>query len=145
MALIIEAAEVKDLPAIRALLAEGDLPADDVADHLTAFLVARQGSALVGTIGMEIMPPIGLLRSLAVTAGSRSRGAGAALIGDLLARARQRGLREAYLLTTTAADYFARRGWTPIDRADAPDAIRATLQFQGLCPGSARCMKLTLT
>ena len=145
MALVIEKAVPEDMAVITALLQAGDLPTEDVGEHLANFLVAREGGRIVGTIGMEIMPPIGMLRSLAVDDACRSRGAGAALCRHLLARARQRGLNEMYLLTTTAADYFAARGWTVIDRARVPEAIRHTRQFQELCPASATCMKLSLT
>ncbi|WP_228434553.1 hypothetical protein [Natrarchaeobaculum aegyptiacum] len=46
-----------------------------------------------------------------------------------------------YLLTTTAVDFFAARGYDEIDRADAPDAIRNTTEFADLCPSSATCMR----
>ena len=144
MALVIEAAVPEDLGAITALLAEADLPGDDVADHLQHFLVARYEDEIVGTVGLEFMPPIGFLRSLAVLASQHGRGFGGALCRLLLARARQSGLGEMYLMTTTAEDYFSTRGWSRIEREQAPQAVRDTRQFQGLCPASATCMRLLL-
>jgi amino-acid N-acetyltransferase len=45
-----------------------------------------------------------------------------------------------YLLTTTAADFFARHGYHVTNRADAPEFLQATTEFSRLCPESAVCM-----
>jgi amino-acid N-acetyltransferase len=45
-----------------------------------------------------------------------------------------------YLLTTTAREFFAGRGYRAIDRADAPERIRGTTEFSDLCPASATAM-----
>jgi ABC-type transport system involved in Fe-S cluster assembly fused permease/ATPase subunit len=39
-----------------------------------------------------------------------------------------------YLLTTSAADFFARLGYKRLERDEAPGAIRATSEFAALCP-----------
>ena len=49
-----------------------------------------------------------------------------------------------YLLTTTAEEFFARCGYEPIDRSRVPEAIRATAEFQSLCPASSVCMRKRL-
>jgi amino-acid N-acetyltransferase len=46
-----------------------------------------------------------------------------------------------YLLTTTAADYFRRRGYEPVDRDALPPAIRSTEEAARLCPASAACLR----
>jgi len=46
-----------------------------------------------------------------------------------------------FLLTTTAADYFSARGFDPVDRSSAPEAIRRTREFAEICPGSAAFMR----
>jgi arsenate reductase len=45
-----------------------------------------------------------------------------------------------YLLTTTAAGFFGKRGYLPADRDQAPAGIRATREFSGVCPASAAFM-----
>ncbi len=54
------------------------------------------------------------------------------------------GIENLYLLTTTAADYFERRGFTRIERSQVPERLRATAEFQGTCPASATVMKAAL-
>lgn len=43
-----------DLPAVLALLAECDLPADGLAEHLSTLLVAEADQRLIGTAGLEL-------------------------------------------------------------------------------------------
>ena len=54
------------------------------------------------------------------------------------------GIRDAYLLTTTAAPFFSRYGYQAADRATAPDAIAASREFASLCPASAAYMTRTV-
>ena len=51
--------------------------------------------------------------------------------------ARSRGVRELYLLTTTAERFFERLGYRRTGRENAPEAIRGTQEFSGLCPSSS--------
>lgn len=136
-----EAARSADLPAIRALLAQCRLPEADVtAAHLKHFLVVREGGAVVGVAGLEIYERDGLLRSVAVDPDRQKRGIGEALAGAIEGLAIAAGLKSLYLLTTTAADYFARRGYTRIERTAVPVGVQASSEFSALCPTSATCM-----
>jgi len=126
------------------LLAASELPIDDLADPALELVGAFADDALLGVIGLQRAGEVGLLRSLAVAPAARARGIAAALCHALLARARGAGLRELYLLTTTAAGYFPRHGFAPIDRAAAPVAIREHPQFTLLCPASAVLMRRDL-
>jgi hypothetical protein len=45
-----------------------------------------------------------------------------------------------YLLTTSAADFFAHLGYKRVDRGEAPENIRATSEFSQLCPVSSVLM-----
>ncbi len=54
--------------------------------------------------------------------------------------ARSQGVRDVYLLTTTAEDFFARRGYVRIGREKAPRTIRSTREFADLCPASSAFM-----
>jgi N-acetylglutamate synthase-like GNAT family acetyltransferase len=65
---------------------------------------------------------VGLLRSLAVRHDCRKAGLARVLVEE--ARRRYRGIRSLYLLTTTAADFFAHIGFAIIPREAAPLAIR---------------------
>jgi amino-acid N-acetyltransferase len=61
-----------------------------------------------------------------------------------LERARALGLRELYLLTTSASDYFPRFGFERIGREALPSSLQASEEMRGACPSSAAAMRLIL-
>ncbi|HWN06884.1 MAG TPA: arsenic resistance N-acetyltransferase ArsN2 [Steroidobacteraceae bacterium] len=128
--------------AIR-LLESVDLPTSDLYDgHFRDFFFIGTATEPVGIVGLELHGECALLRSLAVTPSARAAGAGTALVELAESHARSHGVRNVYLLTTTAEDFFARRGYARIGREAAPDAIRSTREFADICPaGSAFMVK----
>lgn len=142
----IHPARHSDLPAIRALLEAERLPASDLDEQaLDRFLLWRNGSAVNGMVGLELYGDVALLRSLVVAEPARGSGAGAALTQAAERLAATLGAKDVYLLTTTAERFFAARGYEKTDRAEAPDSIRGTTQFSGLCPSSAVLMMKQLS
>jgi len=108
----------------------------------TELLAARgPGGVLLGVVGLERHGGDGLLRSLVVAAAARRTGAGAALVAAVEQRAAGRGLGALYLLTETAAPFFAARGYERVPRAAVPAAVRACEQFRLQCPASAVCLR----
>ena len=104
------------------------------------FAVATDAERVVAGAGVEVHGASGLLRSVVVAADLRGSGMGAALVADRLAWCRARGLSSVYLLTETAADFFARRGFTHVRREEVPQEIRRSDEFSRLCPDSAAVM-----
>ena len=144
-AFALQAAGPGDLAAVRALLRECALPEADVTPALLRdFLVLRQGAALSGSIGLERAGAAALLRSLAVSPSARGRGHGRLLVAALEQHARAQGLRQLYLLTTTAEAFFAALGYDDAPCEQAPAAIAQTAEFRSLCPASARFMAKAL-
>lgn len=131
----------ESLAPARALLSANALPTDDLDDPTIRLYGAFEGDALVGVVGLQTCDGLGLLRSLAVAPAVRSRGVARALCDLVLERARAEQLDGPWLLTTTARDYFERRGFVAVDRALAPPALRANAQFRSLCPASATLMR----
>ena len=133
------AAAPADLPAVRTLLAESDLPDAGLdaifADHAGDFVLAEAGGALVGVAGLEVRGDDALLRSVAVHPEWRAN-----LVKRLVCMAEARGLRALYLLTMTAEHYFPRFGFEVIARGAVPAAIADTLEFRSACPASAVAM-----
>lgn len=127
-----------DLPAVLELLRRCELPAD--LDGTADCLLAREGTALVGCVALERYGSDVLLRSLAVGPEQRGQGLGRALVQRVTRRARTLGARHLWLLTTTAADYFASLGYARVERASAPARLQASGQFAGVCPSTATCM-----
>jgi amino-acid N-acetyltransferase len=127
-----------------ALLSACGLPVDGLADHLEAALVARSDEGLAGCVALELYGGAALLRSLAVAPERRGEGLGLRLAEAAVALARARGAREIFLLTETAARFFPRLGFAAVDRAEAPPAMRESIEFRSACPASAACMRLAL-
>jgi amino-acid N-acetyltransferase len=75
---------------------------------------------------------------------ARGRGLGTALCAALERRVAERDVTDLYLLTTTAAEFFADRGYERIDRVEAPPAVRATREFDALCSDAAVAMRRPL-
>lgn len=150
----IGAARPDERGAVAALLADAGLPLAGLEG--TWLLVAREepgavaagrpsgAGHVVGAVGLEAYPPAALLRSLVVAPRHRGSGVATALVARLLEAADARGVEEVWLLTTSAATFFARLGFAPADRAAAPEPVRTSVEFREACPASAACLRLAL-
>jgi len=135
----IEAISLDD--EVAALLAAAQLPVSDLRTSRSLNLLGvRDAGRLVGVVGIEVYGEVGLLRSLAVESAHRNAGVGMSLVFDAETWAAGHGVKTLYLLTTTAAGFFAGLGYVAAPRSNAPAAIAATAQFAGLCPASSTFM-----
>ena len=141
---IIDRATPGDLDDILALLRRSHLPVDGFADHLPTAVVARIDGRIVGSAALEVYADGALLRSVAVDAGFRGRGIGAALTTAAIQLAEQARTPAVFLLTTTAEHYFPRNGFTRIGRSAVPSGVRGSVEFTSACPSSAIVMQLRL-
>lgn len=133
-------------PAFREALINAGLPTADLgAAESVFFRLEDADDRVLGYGGIEIYGTKGLLRSLVVLPDHRRVGQGRAMALGLIAEARARGLTELWLLTTTAADFFARLGFKRADRGSAPGEVAASKEFSSICPASAVCMRLELS
>lgn len=144
MSIQIDNARPEEKELVVSLLKEANLLTEDLPDGLRNFLLAKQDGVLVGVAGLELFGFVGLLRSVAVIPTHKGKGIAGQLVAQLLAGADERGLREVYLITTTADRYFDRYGFAPVNREQVPEAIQQTRQFSGLCPSSAVVMERNL-
>lgn len=130
---------------VRELLAVCNLATSDLqAARFEHFFGCGREDAPSGVIGVELQGKVGLLRSLAVDEATRGRGCGRRLVAEAEQYAARNGVQSLYLLTTTAEEFFRRLGYVRIDRAAAPEAIRQTSEFSGLCPSSSAVMMKAL-
>lgn len=141
---LVRPATANDLPAVKDLLTESDLPLEGVSESLGSFVVADRGGKIVGVAGLEECGEYGLLRSAAVAPEWRGRGLGRTLVERVIANAESAGLRALYLLTTTAEKYFPAFGFRETTRDGVPPSVQATAEFTDACPASATVMKLAL-
>ena len=127
--------------ALAAALRKAELPVDDLEAPDRLFWRFESSDDIpVGFGGLEPHGEDALLRSLVTLPPMRRRGIGSAMVRELETEARLRGCRAIWLMTTTAAAFFAARGYRPCDRAAVPAGIRGTQEFAALCPASAQVM-----
>ncbi len=140
----IRAAAPMDWPAVEALLSSLALPLAGARDHLATMMVGIRQGLVIACAGLECYGSDGLLRSVAVAAPCQGQGIGRLLVDAMVRQACRQGITHLWLLTTTAPDYFGTFGFRTAERADVPDAMQASAEFQGACPASAHLMTLPL-
>lgn len=125
-------------PRLAKALRDAGLPTDDLGASPGRFSSYRTlGGTLVGYGGFELSGEDVLLRSLFVTEAARGKGIGRNIILLLMSRAYDAGARKAWLLTDSAAPFFARLGFAAAARETAPEVVRTSPQALSLCPASA--------
>ena len=138
--------EPHDEVALAVLLQSCELSTEDITpEMLEHFRVAHLNDALIGCAGLDIQGETALLRSVAVDEAHRGTGLGKRLVEAMEALAKEEGVQQLYLLTTTAEEFFAGLGYRKLAREEAPADIAATEQFASLCPSSSSFMVKALT
>ena len=139
---VLQPATAADLEPASALLTECDLPLDGLTDQFGGnYVLARNANSLSAMAGIEVYGPNGLLRSVAVAPAMRDSHLGSLVVQDRFHWAKMQNLDSVYLLTTTAAPYFARHGFEAVARDEAPAGIRSSPEFAHACPASATFMR----
>jgi amino-acid N-acetyltransferase len=121
------------------LLSAHTLPIQDItaAVQLYALKVEEQ---VLGSAGLEVHGNKALLRSVCVADALKGRGWGSFINQQLEGIALEQGIQELYLVTTTAEAFFARRGYSRLQRSSVPGEVLESGQFKGICPASAAIM-----
>jgi len=132
------------MPSVRTLLESNGLPISDLLISNPKFVVACEGTRIVGAGALETFGSAALLRSVVVSEELRGSGLGRTIVRELERIADAAGVRELVLLTQTAERFFKHQGYGVIDRGKAPQAIQGSEEFRLLCPASATCMAKTL-
>lgn len=140
----IDPAEEGDLPAVQQLLEAAHLPLDGVDTQLPTMVVAKDGNRVVGAAAVELYADGALLRSVVVSPLAQGQGLGHLLTEAALEIAKRRNLKAAFLLTTTAERFFPTLGFEQISRAEVPESVQASIEFQSACPASATVMRKRL-
>jgi amino-acid N-acetyltransferase len=133
-----------DLSEVLSLLSRAQLPTAGVADAFPHFIVAESEGNIVGVVGLELYGGSALLRSAAVAETWRGSGVGRVLVERALDLARERGIDDVYLLTTTAEEYFPKFGFACISRDVVAEEVRSSVEFRTACPASAVAMRKSL-
>ncbi len=141
---LVRTATARDAESIRVLLELDDLPTADLVSSQPEFIVACQGTRIIGAGALQRFGAAALLRSVVVEVGARGSGVGCLILQELERRARAAGVTELILLTQTAKPFFERQNYRTIERESVPLAVQASEEFRSLCPESATCMAKTL-
>ena len=126
-----------------ALLKKNNLPTEDLDPGKQMFVV-EEGDEVIATVAIEYDYNDALLRSLSVSKEKRNSGIGAELVEFIEDYVKKQGLQNIYLLTTTAADFFSKKGYKIIDRNTIPEFIKNTSEYSVLCASSSTVMKKEL-
>lgn len=133
-----------DLPLIKDLLLKENLPASDIVLDIIHIFLFYENKKLVGITGLENFKKFGLLRSVVAVDEYKGKGKGKTMCKLTMEKASSMGVKELYLLTETAENFFKSLGFETIDREEAPGFIKSTTEFKNLCPASAAFMRKTL-
>lgn len=141
----IRPATSRDFGPLVGLLEAAGLPTAGLPPALDGFHVAERQGQVVGAVGIEPYAGSALLRSAVVDPAVRGWGIGEALVRRVLEHARERGIADVFLLTTTAERYFPRFGFEPVARHEVPGEVRQSVEFREACPASAVVMRMVLS
>jgi amino-acid N-acetyltransferase len=126
---------------VLSLLKNNKLPFQDIKLENNLFVsYQNEQGKVIGSGGLEFYSHYALLRSVAVDETQRGKAFGKKIVSDLIDRAKNKSVREIYLLTETAHDFFLKRGFIDITRENVPAEVKASSEFASVCPVSAACM-----
>jgi amino-acid N-acetyltransferase len=126
------------------LLKKNNLPTEDITPGTQLFVV-EDGDEVIATVAVEYDYNNALLRSLSVSEEKRKTGMGAELVSFIEDYVKKQGVQNVFLLTTTAADFFSKRGYKIIERSNVPDFIQNTTEYSVICASSSTLMKKELS
>jgi N-acetylglutamate synthase-like GNAT family acetyltransferase len=126
---------------LKAALVKAGLPADDIGDpHVLFWRFETRANVPAGFGGLEVHNSHALLRSVVTLPPVRRVGMGTAIVGALEIEARALKCSSVYLVTTSAAGFFGRLGYSSCSRQHVPQAIRDSPHFSAPCCASATVM-----
>ncbi len=140
----INVATENQISDIKSLLKNLNLVYEDVDKYVENFIVVLENKQIVGCAGFEKYEEVGLLRSVAVDSKHQGKGIGHKLIKEINANASKREIKEFYLLTDSASQFFHKFGFEEVSRANVDIRIKKTYEYSEACPESAIVMKKIL-
>jgi amino-acid N-acetyltransferase len=136
----IEKLKRENFDEVKNLLEEAGLPSEDIVEHMKTFLTAKINGELIGAIGLEIWNDKALLRSLVVKEKYRNSGFGKELYYKCIDMAKHNSIQLVVLLTTTAEQFFAKKGFVKVTGDEVPAFLKRTKEFRVYCPSGSTIM-----
>ncbi|GGD83350.1 hypothetical protein GCM10011514_54260 [Emticicia aquatilis] len=126
---------------VLALLTAANLPTNDIDEGVELFFL-EANEQVIATAGLEIKDKFGLLRSVSVLQNQKGKGYGQLIAQELEAYAKTQHIKQLYLLTTSAKEFFEQKcNYEVVERMNVPLEIQHSQQFSSVCPASAVVMK----
>lgn len=122
------------------LLRKVHLPVQDISDAIQ-FFYYEEDERIIACAGLETHGSCGLLRSVAVAPERKNKGLGKMMVTTIIDYAKQKKIKDLFLLTTTAPLFFEKLGFTCVERTNVPEAIKHSTEFSSICPNSAIVMR----
>jgi enamine deaminase RidA (YjgF/YER057c/UK114 family)/N-acetylglutamate synthase-like GNAT family acetyltransferase len=139
---IVEASFEPDSDLAKMLLSV-DLPMPAETDNVR-MLKAYVDGELVGCVGYERHGQSAVLHSLVVNPEAKGEGVGRALVETLLARLRDAGCGQVFLMTADTTRYFGYFGFAPVALDAVDPEVRKSPELSAYAPGEATCMRYVL-
>lgn len=139
----IEKLTPEQLPEAVSLLQRNNLPTEDLNGQARLF-GTYEDDELIGVAGIELYGENALIRSVCVDEAYRSQGMAEILTEHIEQYAKTKGACNLFLLTTTAENYFKRKGFVKVDRNEVPQNVQLSTEFSSVCPTSAAVLKKDL-
>ena len=130
---------------LKHLLSSNQLCFNDIGEHGVHLFGVNLRDEHVGFFGYELFDNLALFRSMVVVPEARNKGYGTLIWQQANKKLVAEGVKEVYLLTSTAAPFFSKQGFTEVPRASAPEAISATTEFKEFCPVDSIFMKIKIS
>ncbi|MTI87017.1 MAG: GNAT family N-acetyltransferase [Balneolaceae bacterium] len=116
------------------LLADSNLPTEDVDIDAIDFQVGLNNNKVIAGGAVQSFGDNLLLRSVAVHSTQRGKRIGAQLVEKLV---QDFGRKPIYLLTESTTGFFEQLGFIVIKRGEVPEGVQKSTQFSKICPASA--------
>jgi amino-acid N-acetyltransferase len=141
--IIIRRALPEEKENVKAILKEANLSTAGVDEHFSNFMVVERDGCVIGTAGLEIYGDVAILRSVAIIPEFRRQGMGDGLVRAMINFADRRNIKQIYLFTQTAREFFKKFGFKTIQRECIDERCRSSGEA-GLSPASATAMALDI-
>jgi len=137
-------ANKENIPKLKEFLKSLDLVFEDIEEHIENFLIIKKNSSIIGCSAVENYEKVGLLRSVGVDPNYQGQGLGKLITNHSIGFAKDLGIKELYLLTDTAKDFFKKFGFEVVSRETVDNQIKQTYEYRKGCPETSNIMKKML-
>ena len=122
-------ARPEDLSEIGTLLQARGIPALPPGISTSNVLVGLKEGSIVGAVALDLVARRGLIVSVAVSAEEQDGSTAASLVGSLIARAHELGLRQLYAVNAEASDVLSRLGFSHVSGGTVPAEVKSMRSY----------------